>query len=262
MRRAALLWAIAALLPAAGPPARAADSAALYNVFWAGLPAGEIRLTLHDDGASYRDEIAIRSVGLAHLVTHFRGRATSAGRLAAAPAAEALPLPLRYDAFYDLRKRRDRRLAMRFAAGAGAVIAERGAEDTSRKPPLAAGFRRNVLDPLSALTAIRDALRRGHRGVFAVPVYDGARRFDVIARVMPQRPDERVLHLALTLSPIAGFKGETSEDGDPDDAPRPVVLTISDDGRLMPLSMSVSLYYLPLVVELSRWCAATTPCDW
>lgn len=262
MRRAALLWAIVALMTPAGQDARSAETAALYNVSLAGLPAGEIRLTLHDDAAAYRDEIAIRSAGLPALLTHFRGRAISEGRLAAASAAASLPLPLRYDAFYDLRKRRNRRLAMRFVAAAGAVIAERSPEDTSRKPALAAGFRRNVLDPLGALTAIRDALRRGNRGVFSVPVYDGARRFDVIARVLPQRRDDGSLHLALTLSPIAGFKGETSEDGDPDSAPRPVALTISDDARLMPLSMSVSLYYLPLAVELSRWCTAAAPCGW
>jgi hypothetical protein len=262
MRRTALLSAIVALLAPVVAPARGAETAALYSVSWAGLPAGEIRLKLYDDTASYRDEIAIRSEGLPRLVTHFQGRAISEGRLVAAPAAQVLPLPLRYDAFYDLRKRRKRRLAIRFVGAAGAVIAVRSPEDTSRKPPLAAGFRRNVVDPLSALTAIRDALRRGNRGAFTVPVYDGARRFDVVARVLPQRRGEGVLHLDLTLSPISGFKGESSEDGDPDNAPRPVALTISDDARLMPLSMRVSLYYLPLVVELSRWCAAMTPCGW
>ena len=118
-----------------------------------------------------------------------------------------------------------------------------------------------MLDPLSALAAIRDALRRGERGAFTLPVYDGARRFDVLVRVGPKRAGDTVLHLALILSPIAGFKGG-GEDGDPDDAPRPVLLTISDDQRLMPLSMSVSLGYLPLVVELSGWCGAAAPCPW
>ena len=149
---------------------------------------------------------------------------------------------------------------MRFNARGGAVIADRGADDTSRKPPLAERFRANVLDPLSALTAIRERLRRGDRGTFAVPVYDGARRFDVIAKVSPKRAAEPVLRLELTLSPVAGFKGETSDEGDPDNAPRPVSLTLSDDGRLMPVSMSVSLYYLPLVVQLNRVCDAAAPC--
>jgi hypothetical protein len=235
-------------------PAQADESSALYRVSWAGMPAGEIRLTLRDEPGAYHDEIQIRSVGLARLVTRFRGSATSDGRFAA-----ERPVPLHYDAAYDLRKLRDRRLSMQFALRGGAVVADRGPADTSRKPPLAEPFRSGVLDPLSVVTAIRDQLRRGNRGSFTVPVYDGARRFDVNVRVQPKRAGDSVLRLDLTLTPIAGFKGGGDE-GDPDDAPRPVALTISDDQRLMPLAMTVSLYYLPLVVELRRWCEAAAPC--
>jgi hypothetical protein len=230
--------------------------AAVYQAYWAGMPVGEIILSLDDDGANYRDEITIGTEGLARLVTRFRGSAASDGQLA---ASTPLPSPASYNAAYDLHKRRHRRLSMRFAARNGAVVAERGADDTSRKPPLAERFRTNVLDPLSALTAIRVQLRRGSRGAFTIPVYDGARRFDVVARVLPARGGDRNIHVELNLAPIAGFKGETSDDGDPDDAPRPVALTLSGDRRLMPLSMSVSLYYMPLVVELARWCDST-PC--
>jgi hypothetical protein len=268
-RMPAFIWAVAAVLPAVlRSSAQADEVAALYQAYWAGMPAGEIRLTLRDDPAAYRDEIAIGSVGLARLLSRFRATAVSAGRL----TAELAPAPLRYDAAYDLRKRRDRRLSMEFVPRGGdvqptalsgaAVIADRGAADTSRKPPLAERFRTNVLDPLSALTAIRQELRRGNRGLFPIPVYDGARRFDVIVRVLSKRDGDTALHLELTLAPIAGFKGETSEDGDPDTAPRPVALTLSDDRRLMPLSMSVSLGYLPLVVQLSRVCGAAGPCSW
>jgi Protein of unknown function (DUF3108) len=239
-------------------PAGAAELAALYRAYWAGLPAGEIRLALHEDPAAYRDEIEISTEGLPRLVTRFRGSAVSSGRLAGVPSAA----PQHYDAVYDLRKRRGRRLSMRFAARAGASVAERGPDDTSRKPPLAEGFRTNVLDPLSALTAIRRALRRGSRGVFAIPVYDGARRFDVRVRVVPTHARDATLRVELTLVPIAGFKGESSDDGDPDDAPRPVALAMTDDARLMPLRMRVSLYYLPLVVELQRWCTAAATCRW
>jgi hypothetical protein len=248
---AALIWAAAVTCGA-----QADENAVLYQASWAGMPAGEIRLTLHDDPAAYRAEIAIRSQGLPRLVTRFRGSATSEGRLSA-----ERPAPIRYEAVYDLRKRRDNRLDMQFAWRAGAVVADRGAADTSRKPPLAEAFRTGVLDPLGALTAIRHQLRRGNRGAFTVPVYDGARRFDVIVRVLPPHAGDSVIRLALTLVPIAGFKGG-SEDGDPDATPRAVALTISDDRRLMPLAMSVSLYYLPLEVELRSWCGTSASCGW
>jgi hypothetical protein len=236
-----------------------AETAGLYQAYWAGLPAGDIRLVLRDDPTGYRNEIAIRSEGLAWLFTKFRGTATAEGRL----AADRPPSPNHYEARYDLRKAHDKRLSMQFAARAGAVFAERGSEDSSKKPQLADDLRKNVVDPLSALTAIRHELRRGNRGSFTVPVYDGARRFDVIARVLPSKSNnERVLHVRLMLSPIAGFKGETSDDGDPENAPRPVDVAISDDARLLPLSMRVSIAYMPLVVELTRPCDSGAVCGW
>jgi len=237
--------------------AHAADSAALYALTWAGLPAGHVRLTLHDGTDGYRDEIAIGSEGLPSLVTHFRGTAVSNGKL----TAGGLPSPTRFDANYDLRKRKDRKLRMNFVPRDGAVIAERGPEDTSRKPPLKEQFRRNVIDPLSAITAIRDAVRRGETA-FTIPVYDGARRFNTEGRVLPRDPHDPGIRLALLLRAIAGFKGESSDEGDPDDAPRPVSLTLSDDGRLLPLSMSVRIWFLSLDATLERICAAGVPCAW
>src|SRR5438067_5267839 len=247
----------AALLVSASGSAFGAETAGLYQAYWAGLPAGDIRLVLRDDPTGYRDEIAIRSEGLAWLFTKFRGTATAEGRL----ASDRLPSPSHYEAHYDLRKARGKRQTMRFVSRASAVFADRGPDDTSQRPQLAEEFRKNVVDPLSALTTIRHELRRGNRGSFTVPVYDGARRFDVVARVLPSKSNERVLHLRLTLSPIAGFKGEASDDGDPENAPRPVEVAISDDARLLPLSMRVSIAYMPLVVELTRPCDSGSGCS-
>jgi Protein of unknown function (DUF3108) len=250
--------AAAALIVCVSGAAFGAETAALYHAYWAGLAAGDIRLVLRDDPSGYRDEIAIRSAGLPRLITRFQGTATADGRL----AVDRPPEPSHYEAHYDLRKSRDRYLNMPFAKRTGAVIAERGPGDTSKKPPLAEEFRKNVFDPLSALTAIRHELRRGNRASFTVPVYDGARRFNVTAQVLPKKAGDRALHLRLTLSPIAGFKGETSDDGDPDNAPRPVDLMITDDARLLPLSIEVSVAYLPLVVELAKACGSASACSW
>jgi hypothetical protein len=238
--------------------ARADEVIALYRASWAGLPAGQIRLTMRDGSGSYWEEIAIGAQGLPKLVTHFRGTAIVEGRL----VGNRPPQPLHYDASYDLRKRRDRRLAMPFVSRDGAVVAERGPGDTSRKPALAEQFRRNVIDPLSVLNAIRQALRRGETN-FTVPVYDGARRFDAEVRVLPRdKSTPPAIHLTLTLRAIAGFKGETSEDGDPDDAPRPMSLTLTDDVRLLPLAMSVPIYFFPLEVEFVRLCESAASCGW
>ena len=247
----------AALLLLLARTAGAADIAGAYRATWAGLPAGDIRLALSVGDAAYRAEITIVATGLPRLLTRFRAEAVGEGSLAADGAAA----PARYDARYDLRKRRDSRVSLRFLARDGGRIAERDADDTSRKPPLADEFRRNVVDPLSAFAAIRRLLQLhgAHPGDrYAVPVFDGARRFDVM--VAPAGSGDGLIRLTLSLKPIAGFKGETSEDGDPDSAPRPVEVAFTDDARLMPVSLRVSIAYLPLTVRLDHVCASVAAC--
>jgi hypothetical protein len=61
---------------------------ALYDAFWAGLPAARIRLEFGESGAHYRDGIAISTLGLPRLVTRFRGAAAAEGRLGPGGVAE------------------------------------------------------------------------------------------------------------------------------------------------------------------------------
>jgi hypothetical protein len=115
---------------------------------------------------------------------------------------------------------------------------------------LPARFRRDVADPLAAFERIRAALR--HDRPFTVPVYDGARRFDIVGRILSRQGG--VVRAALSLRPIAGFKGESSDDGDPENAPRPVALSLSDDDRMLLLELTVPVWHLPLVVRLDQVC--------
>jgi hypothetical protein len=261
LRRLAGSLALALIAAAGGAGSgRAEPLVAVYDAFWAGLPAARIRLEFAEDSGRYRDAIAIGTLGLPRLVTHFRGTATAEGSLL--PGRP--PQPSRYDAVYDLRKRKNSHISVRFLAEGGATIAERGPGDTSRKPQLGLAYRRNAVDPLAALERVRQALRAalasGSRG-FSVPVYDGARRFDVdgIVRAGPEA-DRQAIEVALTLRPIAGFKGEASDDGNPDTAPRQARLTVSDDTKLLPLEVAVDVYYLPLLVRLDHLCPQLLTC--
>jgi hypothetical protein len=257
----AAVLAIALVFSAAGGGCRAAEITAVYSAYWAGLPAAEIRLKLRGGKIAYDDEIEIRTEGLPRLVSHFDGTARATGRIVADRAAE----PARYDALFDLRKRRNNRVSMRFVARGEAIVAERGADDTSRKPPLAEAFRRGAVDPLTAVERLRQAIAAGAGAAnrdFSIPVYDGARRFDVLARVLPKENQaDGLVRVALSLHPIAGFKGESSDVGDPDNAPRPVALTLTDDPMLLPTSIMVQVFSLPLVVRLDHFCTASAPCQ-
>ena len=261
--RQACRWAgsaIALLLVAtAAGPSAAEDIVASYSAYWAGLPAANIRLILRAGGAGYRDEIEITTEGLPRLLSRFRATATAEGTLGGGRTAE----PSRYLASYDLRKRRDSRVSMRFVRRIGGTVAERAPDDTSRKPPLAEGFRINSVDPLTALESLREALRAARPGSsFSIPVYDGARRFDIVGRMLPKTDRvDGTLRAELTLRPLAGFKGETSEDGDPDDAPRKVELVLTDDARMLPLSITVPVFFMPLVIRFEELCPTASSCS-
>jgi hypothetical protein len=248
--------AVAALVLAAGE-ARADDFVLMYRATWSGLPAARIRVFAHTDPNAYRVEIAISTEGLPWMLSRFRGTAIVQGKFAAGNR----PAPASYQSTYDLRKRKDRQLRMAFVTRGGAVIAERAPGDTSHKPVLAEQFRRNVVDPISAIVAIQAAVRRGETG-FSVPVYDGARRFDTLGHVLPREPQSPGVRVALSLKAVAGFKGESSDDPDPDDAPRPVKLMLSDDDRLTPRSLEFPIWYMPLEVTLVRVCEPQVACDW
>jgi hypothetical protein len=243
------------------PSARAADVVALYRAYWAGLPVGEVRLGFSASASSYRDTIDIRTFGLSRLLSRFKATAEATGRLGADGSAD----PQRYDALYDMKKRRHNRIDVQFVAHDGVVVAERAADDTNRKPLLAEIYRRGIVDPLTAFERVRAAIARSHAAPetsFTVPVYDDARRFDVVGRVLPR--DRRApgrLQVELLLKPVAGFKGESSQDGDPENAPRPVALSLTDDAKLMPVSMTVRVFYLPLVVQLDRVCTSAKSCQ-
>jgi len=74
------------LLATAGARPLAADEiVAVYNAFWAGLPAGRIRLKLDDAGQIYHNEIEIETA----VPGNGRGRRASRGR----PAGRAVALP-------------------------------------------------------------------------------------------------------------------------------------------------------------------------
>jgi hypothetical protein len=255
-RTALILAAIAGLQ---SPATRAASEPLTlhYTSRWAGLPAGEIDLKFEDQPGAYRSQISISTAGIPRWFTRFRGRAISEGEL----SALGLAAPGRYDATYDLRSRKGKRVSLRFERSGDVTVAERGAEDSSDKAPIDTADRTGVVDPLAALVEMRQAIRTGlaQRGSLTIPVYDGKRRFDVVERSMTHgtmRIDgvtHPVVRLDLSLEPVAGFKDNDPE-GNPDDSSRALLAVFSDDAELIPLRLEVTIAWLTAVVEFEGRC--------
>jgi len=256
---AALLAALSAAAPVAASPITVH-----YETRWAGLPAGDIDLRLDDRPDAYRSQIDIRTAGMPRWFTRFRGYAVSEGRRSGIGLAD----PGRYDATYDLRSRKNKRISMRFVPTESGKLAERGPEDSSEKYLLEPAERTGVVDPLAALTRMREAVRSGLARTpgFKIPVFDGKRRFDVESRgLAPETLSiagerRKVLHLDLMLRPIAGFKDNDPE-GNPDDRSRAMDVYFSDDAALIPLRIEVTIAWLTTVVEYAGSCdGPQSPC--
>jgi hypothetical protein len=261
MRRAIHALALILLLCLAGAgPSAADDFIAYYSGTWAGLPGADIRVRFADVGDTYRYHVVIQTKGLPRWFTHFRFDGLSQGKIAANGDA----IPGSFAVNYDVDDARNRQISLNFVPESTGLVAERTPADNIRKPPLPETFRRNVIDPLTAIWLIRRKLLAApsRRDVtFDLPAFDGARRFQVVGRVVSTGGADHLVQVALTLMPIAGFHGEATEDTNPDDTPRPVEVTLTDDAQLLPLQLRVPVVYLPFVARFRHNCASFDACS-
>lgn len=255
-------WTAFALSLVVGAPLAAAETLNLrYEARWAGLPAADVAYSLAMQQTGFEARMRMQTRGLAWLFSKFQGRATATGAVAGGRL-----LPAGYEAVYDLRKRKDKRIEIRYRGAPDARVAYRGAGDTTDHPEIEQTYRENVIDPLTAFAAIRQAVRSGavqRAGRFRLPVYDDQRRFDVEGAVTGRerlRLGGRAVdatRIDMLLRPIAGFHATGAED--PEDTPRPVVLYLSDDERAIPLRAEVRIAFLTAVIGLTADCGEA-PC--
>jgi hypothetical protein len=227
-----------------------------YSATWGGGAAAEIRLLLDEQDGTFHNQLDIETVGLARLLSGFRARVSSAGENAVDDVA-----PRVYDASYDSHRKRDKRINVYFVPQPDGSIAEEGPENTSKDPLIAAEFRRDVIDPLTTITAVRRLVREGgldrDRG-FTLAVYDGKRRFDVegsvaaVERIRWGKDMIETLALRMILRPIAGFDGESDDGYKPDANTREIHVNITNNARAIPLKLSVPIAFVPAVVVLDR----------
>jgi hypothetical protein len=227
-----------------------------YSATWGGGTAADIRLFLDERDGTFHNRLDIETVGLARLLSGFRARATSIGQTDVEDVA-----PQVFDAVYDSHKKRDKRINVHFVQRDDRSVAEEGPENTSTDPLIAAEFRRDVIDPLSCITAVRRLVREHgidrNRG-FTLAVYDGKRRFDVegsvvgIEKIRWGKSTVEAMSLRLLLRPVAGFDGQSEDGYNPDANTREVHVSVTNDIRAIPLRLSVPIAYVPAVVSLDR----------
>ena len=227
-----------------------------YSATWGGGAAADIRLFLDEGDGQFHNRLDIQTVGLARLLSGFRVRASSTGQTDIDDVS-----PHAFDAVYDSHRKRDKRINVHFAQLPEGSLAEEGPENTSKDPLIAAEFRRDVIDPLTCITAVRRLVRDGVIGKdrgFTLAVYDGKRRFDVegsvdaVEQVRWGKSNVETLSLRLLLRPVAGFDGESEDGYKPDSNTREMRVSVTNDARAIPLRLSVPIAYVQAIVQLDR----------
>lgn len=208
----ALLLALA--IAAAPSPAHASGDAGLtlgYDIHVGGLKLGRMTLETRVEGDRYRVAVGARAADLLDRLVRWSYTAEAAGRFT--PEGGVAP-----DRFSSDRTLRDRRWTARLdydAAGrpTHTHVPPQSAEDEAAVPP---EQRPGTVDLLSASAAIaRAAEAKGGVCAARVPVYDGRRRYDVVASPAGERAiaagrygvfSGTAIGCRIEIHPVAGFR--------------------------------------------------------
>jgi hypothetical protein len=235
-----------------------------YGFYWGGFQIAELTLRHRVERDSYRSDLIIETVGLLETLVRYRADVHAVGERR---GAESLA-PMTYLSEYQTR-RNSRRTMVTFNPETGDVVdlemTKRGRPDQSKVP---AALRRDVIDPLSAFFQIRAHAASARPGQeLALAVFDGRRRYDVVARAMGQGRawvagrDRGVVRLNLTLTQLAGSDMDGLDPSGSTDQRIEFELLLSDDQRLLPLRMRTLDRMITARVELLEDCSGEAGCQ-
>jgi len=181
-----------------------------YSIDWSGFPIARLRYQF-TGGDRFEVNIKTNTVGLVKLFGPLHYAAVTRGRMTAGD----MPRPVHYAAAYSRSGKGRRVVELHFDQRTGGIVEEiRPPRGYVRVKP---EERRGALDPLTATLFMRPHImkavnERRFGSEFRVPVYDGSKRYDVIARLVG--PDTKMIggkrkpvyHLVARVVPVAGFK--------------------------------------------------------
>jgi len=202
----------------AGSPAAGGESGSgkadrvdlAYTIYFGGLHVVDLSVDLDLAATTYDVKTQVRTVGLLHWLTEWQLDATTEGAIIEGTRL----LPARHRVRTEFRGR-PRTVAIDFSGGDVAdirIVPLPRDEDRREEVPRAA--MRGALDPTSALLAVTRRLAAGEGCTARIPVFDGRRRFDIVA--VEHGPEElpatdyslfsgSALRCDFTIEPIAGY---------------------------------------------------------
>lgn len=250
----AVFLAAAPSLADTGQPSIHAPLDLRYAMTYAGLRVADIALSMQPDEGRTRSELVVRGEGLIGMFSR------SFTRMQASSAADAPMQPRRFQASYHKRDR-EREVALRWDADGRVVEATEVSNGRKRPSEVPEADRTNVVDPLTAVLRLRDWLASPQAGIGAelrLPVTDGRKRLDMLARRNADVAGGRLHSLTVQLLPIFGFEEDDGLISWPGQPARLYEVLVTADGAFAPVEVREN--GSPLI-EVSRDCRKEPGCE-
>jgi Protein of unknown function (DUF3108) len=257
------LLALPATMPAAAESGGESAFDLRYGMYWGGFHVADVSLHYAPEPERYESGLSIETVGLADTLLRYRGTATSQGEKTAADGL--LPTTYRFD---DDSRSAWHSTEITFDPGtASAIRIEASKRGKARGTDVPPDLWVDVLDPLTAFLRLRRELADLPEGAeTAVPVLDGRRRFDMVARIVGrERADldggpRDALRVEVTIVPLAGFDQEDWDEAGYGDEGIRLQALISDDDRLIPIQVRTLNAPVNVVFNLDQECEPAGAC--
>jgi len=184
-----------------------------YEAYWGGFKVGALRLTDTETDNSYNIIASINSKGIAKIVSNYSSINIASG----AKSADKYH-PKLYNCKW-WRKKEAQDIQLGFSAkGDIATQSLIPPERVGKRPDVAEKNKKNVVDPVTAAFVSRETIRQeikknpNSTATFAIPTYDGKRRFDVMCTIKGYKnidiggKMQNLLHITMRRNPIGGFR--------------------------------------------------------
>lgn len=189
-----------------------------YEVNWGGFKAGELRLSLKENGGEYNFVALLNSTGLAKVISKYWSANATNGKLVGEKY-----LPKDYNTRWRFKKE-DKEIVVAYN-DKGEVVQEVATppEKRHKNPEVPPEIKKDGLDPITAgVTARKKVMELEKSGAavgtkFTIPVFDARRKFDLhftykgYTTIKIKDTEREVIHVTFYRNPIAGFSANQLE---------------------------------------------------
>jgi hypothetical protein len=238
-----------------GPPPL--DLKGLYQFDFSGVPIGKVGAEIEQNGNDYSIATDVTATGILKLFTKHSSHTT----------VDAHDHTAIYESHY---RTKNKKRYVKLVYDAGKIVEEKVEPPDNRatRPAVPAKLKNGAADLLSFNLRLREAVWKATKtggSVITLRAYDGRRLTEVSGKILGKKTiiyggENRfpVIKLALSRKPLAGFSASELEDYKKKEPP--LYLYYSDDERLVPVKLEVTLLFGKVTGTLVKECRTGESC--